>query len=397
MTVRMQPDDFEFEKTLGIGAFSKVLVAKHIPDSKKYAVKITAKKQILNAPTEEERQKMAEVARREMRMLLMCEHPHVLRFYASMQTADDLMYVTELCEGGELLDVIKRRGSIPLPAARHVAAELFSAVKYLHFGAKRTLPLVPNAPLKVVTILHRDIKPENIMLSDTKHVKLIDFGTAVACDTPQQHAAAEGAEDGGAAAKGNGGRGRAQTFCGTTHYMSPELLQENYTCTASDYWACGCVLFHMLTGRRPFDAPTQYLLIKCILEQKVQFPSEPALDPQAQDLIERLLVKDPTQRMAMEQIEQHPFFAAVGSWDGLHEVDVRKLWQRDASWAKDGAMSHCKQCGKEFGFMRRKHHCRNCGNIFCNDCSSRNCIIPESTYTTQERVCDGCFTRLHQN
>ena len=390
MTMRMQPDDFEFEKTLGIGAFSKVLVAKHIHDGKKYAIKITAKKQILNAATDEERQKMAEVARREMRMLLMCDHANIIRFYASMQTADDLMYVTELCEGGELLDMIKRRGSIPMPAARHVAAELFSAVSYLHFGAKRTLPLVPNAPLKAVTILHRDIKPENIMLSEKKHVKLIDFGTAVACDSPQQHAAAEVTDEGK-----SGNRGRAQTFCGTTHYMSPELLQENYTCTASDYWACGCVLYHMLTGKRPFDAPTQYLLIKSILEQSVQFPE--GMDSQAQDLIDKLLVKDPSQRLTMDEIERHPFFAPVGPWQDLHEVDVRKLWQRDAAWAKDSATTHCKQCGKEFGLMRRKHHCRNCGNIFCNDCSSRNCIIPESTYTSQERVCDGCFTRLHQH
>jgi serine/threonine protein kinase len=389
---RMVPDDFEFERTLGIGAFSKVLVARYIPDGKRYAVKIIAKRQILNAPSEEEKNRLAEVARREMRMLLMCDHPSIVRFHASMQTSDDLMYVTELCEGGELLDAIKRKGTIPLKAARQIAAELISAIGYLHHAEKRTVPVVPNAPLKSVTILHRDIKPENIMLNEGKHVKLIDFGTAVILEGGALGTSEKANE---ATSSGSGGRGRAQTFCGTTHYMSPELLKDSFTCVQSDYWAFGCVLYHMLTGKRPFDAPTQYLLIKAILEQDVSFANA-YVDANARDLIEKLLVKDPLQRPTVEEIKSHPFFSSITTWDRLHEVNVSELWQRDASWAKDASVARCKQCNKEFGLLTRKHHCRNCGSIFCHECSSRNCFIPDSTYTTQERVCDGCFARLHQ-
>lgn len=388
----MVPNDFEFERTLGTGAFSKVLVARYIPDGRKYAVKIIAKRQILNCPTEEERTKMAAVAKRESRMLVMCDHPNIIRFHASMQTDDDLMYVTELCEGGELLETVKRKGTIPLAAARHLAAEIFSAVGYLHFGEKLTLPVVANAPLKAVTILHRDIKPENIMLNDQRHAKLIDFGTAVTCDSPNDQQKMNETTGGNTAA---GGRGRAQTFCGTTHYMSPELLVNNYTCIQSDYWACGCVLYHMLTGRRPFEASTQYLLIKAIVEQEPSYP--PGMHPQAQDLITKLLRKDPQARPSIDEIKSHPFFSSITAWDKLHLVDVSRFWQRDAAWAKDALATACKQCNKDFGLLRRKHHCRNCGFIFCNDCSSRNCFIPDSTYTTQERVCDGCFARLHQS
>lgn len=387
---RMVPDDFEFERTLGVGAFSKVLVARYIPDGKRYAVKIIAKRQILNAPSEEEKTRLAEVARREMRMLLMCDHPNIVRFHASMQTSDDLMYVTELCEGGELLDAVKRKGTIPAKAARQMAAELVSAVRYLHFGEKRTVPVVPNTPLKAVTILHRDIKPENIMLSESKHIKLIDFGTAVICENSSQIA------DEKTACKQTkeAGRGRAQTFCGTTHYMSPELLRDSFTCIQSDYWAIGCVLYHMLTGKRPFDAPTQYLLIKAILDQDPQFPV--TFDPTAKDLVVKLLAKDPMKRPTIEEIMSHPYFSSITSWEKLNEVNVAEFWQRDAVWLKDSQVSRCKQCNKDFGVLRRKHHCRNCGSIFCNECSSRNCFIPDSTYTTQERVCDGCFARLHQ-
>lgn len=389
----MSPDDFDFERTLGVGAFSKVLMARYVPDGRRYAVKVIAKRQIINAPTEEDRTRLAEVARREMRMLLMCDHPNIVRFQASMQTSDDLMYVTEMCEGGELLEAIKRRGCLPLPAARHAMAELISAVSYLHFGEKRTLPIVPNAPLKKSTILHRDIKPENLMLDEKKHIKLIDFGTAVLCETAEDHAQDD---RGGQSMSGSGKRGRAQTFCGTTHYMSPELLQDCYTCTASDCWACGCVLYHMLLGRRPFDAPNQYLLIKAVLEQEPVYPLE--LDPDARDLIQKFLVKDPTKRLAADASMSHPFFNEIRSWDPqtLNETDVKPLWCRDAVWMKDSEVTRCMKCSKGFGLLTRKHHCRNCGKIYCHECSSRSSIIPESSYTTQERVCDGCWERLHQ-
>ncbi|EKG01970.1 protein kinase, putative [Trypanosoma cruzi] len=379
-TTRMSPDDFEFEKTLGTGAFSKVLVARYIPNGMRYAVKLISKRKILTAPSDEERNRMAEVARRETRMLLMCKHPNIVRFLASMQTPDDLMYVTELCDGGELLHAITSRQKLPLDAARYVLAELFSSVWYLHYAPKQSLPIVPNAPLKPITILHRDIKPENIMLTSSKHIKLIDFGTAVVCQSADERPEGE-----------QSSKGRAQTFCGTTHYMSPELLQDNYTCTASDYWACGCVLYHMLVGRRPFDEPTEYLLIKSILEKEPHYPED--LDSDAKDLISKLLIKNPVQRPGMEEVKRHPFFENV-DFENLTTKDLSSFWIRNVEWVDDSTVSSCKGCDRLFGFWRRRHHCRNCGNVFCNSCSSNTCVIPESPYTDPERVCDACFNEV---
>lgn len=385
--VKMIPDDFVFEKTLGVGAFSKVSVAMYTPDGKRYAVKMIPKRLILGAPTEEERKRLMNLARREMNLLIMCNHPGIIRFYASMQTNDDLMYVTEMCEGGELLDMIKRRGTIPLHAACHMIAELLSAVDYLHSAPKRAVPLIAGAPLQPARILHRDIKPENVMLTESKHVKLIDFGTAVLCETNEAAPSADIA----------GNTGRAATFCGTTQYMSPELLGDSYTCVASDYWAVGCILFHMLAGRRPYEAPTQYLLIKSILDDAVQYPAD--MDAQAKDLISKLLVKNPTQRLGSDElggfatVKKHPFFQGQ-NWDTLWTTDVSPLWQRDMQWVKDSDVTRCRKCGKDFNLIRRKHHCRNCGHIFCDACSSRLAHIPESSYQDRQRVCDPCYDRI---
>ncbi|EPY38743.1 3-phosphoinositide dependent protein kinase-1 [Angomonas deanei] len=308
----MDPQDFEYERHLGTGAFSKVVTGLYKPTGKRFAMKLISMTSILNAPPEE-RTRMAEVAKRESRMLVMCDHPNIVRFFQSMRTSEDLVYVTELCDGGELLDYIRDLGKIPLEATRFAIAELFSALFYLHSGKKR----VP-AGSKSPTIIHRDIKPENIMLMKDFHLKLIDFGTAVVTDSVHDKPADE-----------ESGQGRAQTFCGTTYYMSPELFRDNYTCCASDYWGCGCVMYHMLVGKRPFEASTQYNLIKVILEQEPEYP--PDLDQNAKDLIVRLLAKSPDERISMDDIKRHPFFSVV-NFDTLSQTNVSNFWIKEDEW-----------------------------------------------------------------
>nr|XP_019572515.1 PREDICTED: RUN and FYVE domain-containing protein 1 [Rhinolophus sinicus] len=64
------------------------------------------------------------------------------------------------------------------------------------------------------------------------------------------------------------------------------------------------------------------------------------------------------------------------------------------TWLKDDEATRCKQCEKEFSISRRKHHCRNCGHIFCNTCSSNELALP--SYPKPVRVCDSCHTLLLQ-
>ncbi|KAG5482956.1 hypothetical protein LSCM1_06998 [Leishmania martiniquensis] len=376
MATKMAAADFEFGPPLGTGAFSKVVIGLHKPTNVRYAVKFISKRSILDAPTDEERTRMAEVARRETRMLLMCEHPNIVKFHASMQTTEDLLYVTELCEGGELLKHIERWGHIPLEAARHAIAELFSAVFYLHHGQKKSSTGPGGLTMKPLTVIHRDIKPENIMLTADKHLRLIDFGTAVVCESANDKAAGE-----------ESGNGRAQTFCGTTYYMSPELLENSYTCSASDYWGCGCVLYLMLVGRRPFDASTQYLLIKAILEKEPELPDE--MDPDAKDLIRKLLVKDPKARIGMNEIKAHPFLAAV-NLATVAGQNVADFWLRETPWVDEASFPACTACNRPFGFLRSKQYCRNCGCITCKSCIADLRVIPESRWSAPQHVCTRC-------
>ncbi|XP_039871761.1 RUN and FYVE domain-containing protein 1 [Simochromis diagramma] len=64
------------------------------------------------------------------------------------------------------------------------------------------------------------------------------------------------------------------------------------------------------------------------------------------------------------------------------------------AWLKDDEATQCKQCQKEFSISRRKHHCRNCGDIYCNSCSSNELALP--SYPRPVRVCDVCHSLLLQ-
>ncbi|XP_026080916.1 RUN and FYVE domain-containing protein 1-like isoform X1 [Carassius auratus] len=64
------------------------------------------------------------------------------------------------------------------------------------------------------------------------------------------------------------------------------------------------------------------------------------------------------------------------------------------AWLKDDEATQCKQCQKEFSISRRKHHCRNCGDIYCNSCSSNELALP--SYPKPVRVCDVCHCLLLQ-
>ena len=67
-----------------------------------------------------------------------------------------------------------------------------------------------------------------------------------------------------------------------------------------------------------------------------------------------------------------------------------------SEWVLDKTTNKCSDCNINFNIIKRKHHCRNCGKIFCNNCSKNRIIIPNSTYTNKERVCVNCYNILQK-
>ena len=141
-------------------------------------------------------------------------------------------------------------------------------------------------------MVHRDIKPENLLFSrksvDKAIIKVSDFGLARFVDEEKL----------------------ATTACGTPGYVAPEVLEQTSPYSHScDFWSIGVVLFILLSGYPPFYDTDNFALFEKIKRCEYNFNAESwdTVSDGAKDLISRLLVADPAQRLTGEQIMSHPW------------------------------------------------------------------------------------------
>ncbi|KAF1825610.1 Pkinase-domain-containing protein [Dissoconium aciculare CBS 342.82] len=278
--------DFNFGRTLGEGSYSTVLAATDRQNNKEYAIKVLDKRHIIK----EKKVKYVNIERDTLNRLT--EHPGIVRLYYTFQDERSLYFVLDLATGGELLGVLKKLGSFDIDCTRFYAAEILDSIAYMHSRG----------------IIHRDLKPENVLLDRDMHVKITDFGTAKILRDPRPPGV-----DGRAASSQDLADGaetdRAISFVGTAEYVSPELLRDKNACKASDLWAFGCIIYQLLAGRPPFKAANEYLTFQKILALDYSFPD--GFPEVARDLVERLLVLEPTSRLPMEHVKNHRFFDGV--------------------------------------------------------------------------------------
>src|SRR5271167_2650671 len=133
-------------------------------------------------------------------------------------------------------------------------------------------------------------------------IKITDFGTAKLLDLPNRHDSPVATPQD----SGDDTSSRANSFVGTAEYVSPELLTDKSACKSSDLWAFGCIVYQLLAGRPPFKAGNEYQTFQKIVNLEYDFPH--AFPEQARDLVTKLLVLDPEQRLSIRQIKNHPFF-----------------------------------------------------------------------------------------
>lgn len=254
--------NYKLGKTLGIGSFGKVKIAEHALTGHKVAIKILNRRKIKNMDMEEK-------VRREIKILRLFMHPHIIRLYEVIETQTDIFVVMEYVKCGELFDYIVEKGRLQEEEARKFFQQIIAGVEYCH----RNL------------VVHRDLKPENLLLDSKYNVKIADFGLSNVM------------RDGHL----------LKTSCGSPNYAAPEVISGKlYAGPEVDVWSCGVILYALLCGSLPFDDENIPNLFKKIKGGIYTLPSH--LSAAARDLIPRLLVVDPMKRMTISQIRQHPWF-----------------------------------------------------------------------------------------
>lgn len=267
-----------------------VYLAKDIHTNKEYAIKVCDKRHII-------REKKTEYIKREKEVLnrlgsnQSSTAPFFVKLFCTFQDMDRLYFVLSYAKRGELLPHINKVGSFDIECTRFYAAEILLALGHLHS----------------LGIIHRDLKPENILLDENMHILITDFGSAKMFNDDQKESDEED----------NAMRKRRNSFVGTAQYVSPELLTDKSASHSSDLWALGCIVYQMVAGLPPFWARSEYLIFQKILRLEYEFPD--GFSTSARDLVEKLLVLDPKQRLGANDppgegypsIRAHPFFRGI--------------------------------------------------------------------------------------
>ncbi|KAJ3083517.1 3-phosphoinositide dependent protein kinase-1, partial [Quaeritorhiza haematococci] len=280
------PTDFEFGHQLGEGSYSTVVYAKELSTSREFAVKILDKKHII-------KEKKVKYVQIEKEVLNRINHPFIVKLFYTFQDAYSLYFVLEYVRNGDLLGYIRKMGSFDLTCARFYIAEIVDAIEHLHEN----------------NIIHRDLKPENILINHKMHIKITDFGSAKIMDGADTQPAEPASSD-------SSPRKKRNSFVGTAEYCSPELLNDRAVSPASDVWAIGCILYQLLAGRPPFKGSNEYQTFQKIIKQEYDFPN--GFPEAAADLIRKILVANPEERLTTTEAKKHAFFDGF-DWTDLHK------------------------------------------------------------------------------
>nr|XP_054587918.1 serine/threonine-protein kinase BRSK2 isoform X7 [Nothobranchius furzeri] len=254
---------YRLEKTLGKGQTGLVKLGVHCVTGQKVAIKIVNREKLSES--------VLMKVEREIAILKLIEHPHVLKLHDVYENKKYLYLVLEHVSGGELFDYLVKKGRLTPKEARKFFRQIISALDFCHSHS----------------ICHRDLKPENLLLDEKNNIRIADFGMASL----------------------QVGENLLETSCGSPHYACPEVIRgEKYDGRKADAWSCGVILFALLVGALPFDDDNLRNLLEKVKLGVFHMPH--FIPPDCQNLLRGMIEVDATKRLTLEQIQKHTWYLA---------------------------------------------------------------------------------------
>ncbi|XP_073219398.1 serine/threonine-protein kinase ULK3 isoform X4 [Lepidochelys kempii] len=258
-------EEFILTERLGSGTYATVYKAYRKKNAREVvAIKCVNKKSLNRASVEN--------LLTEIEILKTIRHPHIMELKDFQWDSDNIYLIMEFCAGGDLSHFIRTRKILPEKVARLFLQQLACALKFLHDR----------------NISHLDLKPQNVLLSSVEnpHLKLADFGFAQYMSPwDEKH-----------------------MLRGSPLYMAPEMVCHRQYDARVDLWSVGVILYEALFGRPPFFSKSFAELEEKIRSNRViELPCRPRLSQGCRDLLQRLLERNPLQRISFEEFFTHPF------------------------------------------------------------------------------------------
>lgn len=254
----MRMGHYRLVRKIGEGGMGSVFEAIQDGLNRKVALKVLPTRLLSDAAYLERFQ-------REARAAAGLNHPNIVTVYDIGQDRGHHFFSMEYVDGESLQKRLEREGKIPLQEALSIIIRIADALDYAWKHGK---------------MIHRDIKPDNILLTKEKHVKLADLGLA---KSTQEET----------------GVTTTDTAIGSPAYMAPEQARaaKDVDCRA-DIYSLGITLFHILTGKRPYEGGTPLAVQLAHQEQPLPDPRqlEPSVTPSVCAVIRRMCSKTPEER-----------------------------------------------------------------------------------------------------
>ena len=200
----------------------------------------------------------------EARAAARLNHPHVVAVFDQGEDDGTVYLVMEYVPGHTLRDVIRAEAPLPPRRALGLLDQILTALAAAHDAG----------------LVHRDVKPENVLITPSGQVKVADFGLARAVSSASTATATAG------------------VLIGTVSYVAPELVLHQGTDARTDVYACGVLLYEMLTGRKPHEAEAAIQVAYKHVHEDVPPPSvlRPGLPSYVDALVSRATARDRAQR-----------------------------------------------------------------------------------------------------
>ncbi|XP_038721640.1 serine/threonine-protein kinase ATG1c-like isoform X2 [Tripterygium wilfordii] len=260
--------DYLVGRQIGSGSFSVVWHARHRVHGTEVAIKEIATSRL--------NKKLQESLMSEIFILKRINHPNIIGLHDIIEVPGKLHLVLEYCRGGDLSMYIQRHGQVPEAIAKNFIQQLATGLQILREN----------------NLIHRDLKPQNLLLStNDEHavLKIADFGFARSLQP----------------------NGMAETLCGSPLYMAPEIMQLQKYDAKADLWSVGAILFQLVTGKTPFTGNNQIQLLQNIVKStELHFPPvDKDLSSECKDLCQKLLRRNPVERLTFEEFFNHQFLS----------------------------------------------------------------------------------------
>ena len=264
-------------KSLGKGAYGNVYESRNPTFNNKVAMKIIDKNKI-------ELDEINDDIKSEINILKKLSHPNIVKIYEFYESDNCFYIINEYCKGGQLYEYLTKN-KLTEEQLCVIFYQVFSGLIYLHEHS----------------ILHGDLKPENILISsvekdletneDFAWIKIIDFGTAKIFKKQIK---------------------KGENIEGTLYYIAPEVFSGNIDIydEKSDIWSIGIILYRALTRKYPFIGRNEDETISFIIDKDHDCNNELLLghSNEIQDLIKKLLKKDPNERPSAKEALNHEWF-----------------------------------------------------------------------------------------